>query len=147
MGSLYSLSYPEMEEVSPEFWKSRLQEAIQRFFQLWPRGHRQSSAWKTFIGQILPLWIYSVSSYGIQTSCPFSLCLQAIIQPFYQPSIREHSAKSYQEIRLQDLSPSEAQECRSLLKPETFLTELAAVYPGKGGGQSFLSGRGHQFLD
>jgi class 3 adenylate cyclase len=29
VGSLYSLSYPEIEEVNPEFWKSRLQEAIQ----------------------------------------------------------------------------------------------------------------------
>ncbi len=28
VGSLYSLSYPEIEEVSPEFWKSRLFEGI-----------------------------------------------------------------------------------------------------------------------
>ena len=28
VGGLYSLSYPEVEEVSPEFWKSRLQESI-----------------------------------------------------------------------------------------------------------------------
>ena len=27
VGNLYSLSYPEVEDVSPEFWKSRLQEA------------------------------------------------------------------------------------------------------------------------
>jgi class 3 adenylate cyclase len=29
IGGLYSLRYPEVEEVSPEFWKSRLQEASQ----------------------------------------------------------------------------------------------------------------------
>ena len=29
VGGLYSLSYPEVEDVSPEFWKSSLQEAIQ----------------------------------------------------------------------------------------------------------------------
>ena len=29
VGGLYSLSYPEVEEISPEFWKFRLQEAIQ----------------------------------------------------------------------------------------------------------------------
>jgi len=29
VGSLYSLSYPEVEDVSPEFWKSRLQDATQ----------------------------------------------------------------------------------------------------------------------
>ena len=29
VGSLYSLSYPEVDEVSPEFWKSRLKESIQ----------------------------------------------------------------------------------------------------------------------
>ena len=28
VGGLYSLNYPEFEEVSPEFWKSRLQQAI-----------------------------------------------------------------------------------------------------------------------
>jgi class 3 adenylate cyclase/tetratricopeptide (TPR) repeat protein len=28
VGGLYSLSYPEIEDVSPEFWKTRLQEAI-----------------------------------------------------------------------------------------------------------------------
>ncbi len=28
VGGLYSLSYPEVEDVSPEFWKSRLQSAI-----------------------------------------------------------------------------------------------------------------------
>jgi len=28
IGSLYSLSYPEIEEVSPEFWKSQLQAAV-----------------------------------------------------------------------------------------------------------------------
>ncbi|HDZ91232.1 MAG TPA: zinc-ribbon domain-containing protein, partial [Deltaproteobacteria bacterium] len=29
LSTLYSLRYPEVEEVSPEFWKSRLQEAVQ----------------------------------------------------------------------------------------------------------------------
>ena len=29
IGSLYALDYPEAEAVSPEFWKSRLQDAIQ----------------------------------------------------------------------------------------------------------------------
>ncbi|NIU54991.1 MAG: AAA family ATPase, partial [Phycisphaerae bacterium] len=29
IGSLYSLSYPEIEEVSPAFWKEQLQKAIQ----------------------------------------------------------------------------------------------------------------------
>jgi len=29
VGNLYALSYPEVEDVSPEFWKSKLQEAIQ----------------------------------------------------------------------------------------------------------------------
>jgi hypothetical protein len=29
VGGLYSLSYPEVEDVSPEFWRSSLQEAIQ----------------------------------------------------------------------------------------------------------------------
>ena len=31
VGSLYSLRYPEIEAVSPEFWKSRLQNAIQSY--------------------------------------------------------------------------------------------------------------------
>jgi predicted ATPase len=32
VGSLYSLHYPEVENVSPEFWRSRLQEEIQAVF-------------------------------------------------------------------------------------------------------------------
>ena len=29
LGSLYTLEYPELKDVSPELWKNRLQEAIQ----------------------------------------------------------------------------------------------------------------------
>ena len=32
IGSLYSLSYPEIEGVSPETWKERLHKAIQTIF-------------------------------------------------------------------------------------------------------------------
>ena len=32
IGSLFSLSYPEIDEVSPEFWKAQLQKAIREIF-------------------------------------------------------------------------------------------------------------------
>ena len=34
VGSLYSLGYPEIEGVSPEFWRSRLLEAVREILAL-----------------------------------------------------------------------------------------------------------------
>ena len=38
VGSLYSLSYPEMKEVSPELWKSRLRDAVQMILSASAQG-------------------------------------------------------------------------------------------------------------
>jgi len=40
LGSLYSLSYPEIEEVSPEYWKTRLHEAVQMILSSLARRSR-----------------------------------------------------------------------------------------------------------
>ena len=39
LASLYAISYPEVEDVSPEFWKSRLQDAVQTILSALASAH------------------------------------------------------------------------------------------------------------
>jgi predicted ATPase/class 3 adenylate cyclase len=109
VGSLYSLSYPDIEEVSPEFWKSRLQHAIQTIFS---RMTQRAPAiicledlhWADYSFIELFRFILSEYSYGALFLCvfrpPFSFLTGHQLSGLRMP---------FQEIHLQDLSPSEAQ--------------------------------------
>ena len=72
VGSLYSLDYPEIKAVSPEFWRSSLQGATQAVFAALARTPRQSSFLKTFIGQIPPLLTCSVAQLWRSDNLPLS---------------------------------------------------------------------------
>jgi class 3 adenylate cyclase len=56
VGGLYSLSYPEVEEVSPEFWKSSLQAAIQAILAALAKRTPTIFFWRIYTGRIPPLW-------------------------------------------------------------------------------------------
>jgi class 3 adenylate cyclase len=138
VGSLYSLSYPEIEGVSPEFWKSRLQEAIQRILSaLAQRAPTviclEDMQWADPSSLDLLRFLLSGSTYPALFLCmyrpPFSL-------------LTSHQLGSlgalYKEVRLQDFSSAEAQDMlESLLKTETVPSELRRFLQEKVGGNPF----------
>jgi len=52
IGSLYSIKYPEIENVSPEYWKARLHEAIPLILANLCKRSSQLYVSKTFTGRI-----------------------------------------------------------------------------------------------
>jgi class 3 adenylate cyclase/tetratricopeptide (TPR) repeat protein len=125
VGSLYSLSYPEIEGVSPEFWKSRLREAIHDILAaLTQRGPTiiclEDLHWAD--PSFLDLLRFLLSEFRYP----------ALFLFIYRPPLSLFSShelsgmgRLYQEIRLQDLSLSEAQEMmESLLRTQTIVPEL-----------------------
>ena len=138
IGSLYSLGYPEIEGVDPEFWKTQLHKAIQKILsgmlQKAPTIiciedlHWADPSSLDFIRLSLSTFRYPALILYIYRSY-FSLFTSYQIAAF---------GKSYQEIRLQDLSPSEAQDMTgSLLKTKTIPLELRQFIQEKGEGNPF----------
>ncbi len=138
VGSLYSLSYPEIEGVSPEFWKSSLQKAIRTIL--------------TALTQRAPTVI---CLEDLHWADPSSLdLLRFLLSEFrdpalfvfgYRPPFSLFTSQElggmgelYQEIRLQDLSSSETQDmAESLLKCKTVPPELRRFIQDKVEGNPF----------
>ena len=138
VGGLYSLSYPEVEDVSPEFWRSSLQGAIQTILSA--------------LSQRAPTVFFLEDLHWADPSFVDLLrnALQEIRQPaivlsVYRPTFSLFSShqiggigKFYQEIRLQDLSSSEAQDMlESLLETETIPSDLKHFVQNKAEGNPF----------
>jgi class 3 adenylate cyclase/tetratricopeptide (TPR) repeat protein len=138
VGGLYSLRYPEVEDVSPEFWKSQLQDAAKRILSALAR-----KAPTVFFLEDLhwadPSFIDLLRNALLQVRHP------AIVVCVYRPSFSLFTthqissiAKIYYEIRLQDLSSSETQEMvESLLKTGTIPTDLRSFVQDKAEGNPF----------
>jgi class 3 adenylate cyclase/tetratricopeptide (TPR) repeat protein len=138
VGSLYALSYPEVESVSPEFWKSQLQDTVQKILLALAR-----KAPTVFFLEDLhwadPSFIYLLRNALLQVQHP------AIVICVYRPTFSLFTthqissiAKIYYEIRLQDLSSSEAQVMlESLLKTEAIPTDLRRFVQDKAEGNPF----------
>jgi class 3 adenylate cyclase/tetratricopeptide (TPR) repeat protein len=138
IGSLFSISYPEIEEVSPEFWKSQLKKAVQTTL--------------TSLAQNSPTII---CLEDLQWADPsflelLRLILSDIREPLlflcgYRPIVSiftSHQiaamASTYKEIRLQDLSASESQNMvESLLKATTIPPDLQRFVQDKIEGNPF----------
>jgi len=138
VGSLYALSYPEVEEVSPEFWKSRLQEAIHAIL--------------SGLAQRAPTIICLEDLHWADPS--FIDLLRFVLSEFrypalficvYRPSISLFTSHQlsglkaqYQEIQLHDLSLSEAQiMLGSLLKDRDIPKDLWRYIQENVGGNPF----------
>ena len=137
MGSLYSLKYPEIENVSPEYWKARLHEAIQLILA---NLCKRSST----IICIEDLHWADPSSIEILRNILSDLRYPAIFLCIYRPTFSlftSHQAttiKSYQEIRLHDLSSSESQDMvESLLKSKNVPPEFKKFIQTKVEGNPF----------
>ena len=138
VGGLYSLSYPEIENVSPEFWKSRLQLAILSIL--------------TSLADRVPTIFFLEDLHWADPSFVDLLrrtCLEmrqpAIVLCAYRPTFSLFTGhqlssigKYYHEIQLQNLSLSVAQNMlESLLKSETIPLDLKRWVQSKAEGNPF----------
>ena len=138
LGSLYSLKYPEIEEVSPEYWKTRLHEAVQMILSSLTR---RSPA----VICLEDLHWADPSSIELIRLILNDLRLPALFLCAYRPPFNLFTAhqlaglgQAYQEIRLQDLSSSDAQTMvESLLKSDHIPFELQRFVQTKVEGNPF----------
>jgi class 3 adenylate cyclase/tetratricopeptide (TPR) repeat protein len=138
LGSLYSLCYPELEEVSPELWKTRLRNGVQTILSALAKR-----APTIFLLEDLhwadPSFVEFLRNTLLELREP------AIVLCVYRPTFSLFStrqlksmAKVYQELRLQDLSPSAAQDMmESLLKTENIPSDLRRFVGDKAEGNPF----------
>ena len=138
IGSLYSLSYPEIDEVSPAFWKEQLQKVIQIILsslaQQGPTIIRlEDLHWADPSFLDLIRLLLSESRDPILFLCIY----RPIISLFTSHQISA-MANPYQEIRLQDLSTSESQGMiASLLQTDKIPSELQRFLQEKVEGNPF----------
>ena len=138
VGSLYSLSYPEIEGVSPEFWRSGLLKAVQAILSALAQSGPtviclEDIHWADPSSLDLLRSILSEFSHPVLFICAYRL-------PFSLFTSHQLGAlgKSYQEIKLQDLSASDAQDMmESLLKSKTIPQELRKFIQEKVEGNPF----------
>jgi class 3 adenylate cyclase/tetratricopeptide (TPR) repeat protein len=138
VGGLYSLNYPEVEEVSPEFWKSRLQEAIQAI--LIALATRSPTVF--FLEDLH--WADPSFVELLRRAC-LEIRQPAIVLCAYRPTFSLFSShqitsigKLYHEIHLQALSPSDAQDMLvSLLKTGSIPPDLKTLVQSKAEGNPF----------
>jgi class 3 adenylate cyclase/tetratricopeptide (TPR) repeat protein len=138
VGSLYSLPYPEVEDVSPEFWRSRLQEAAQTIISALAK--RASTIF--FLEDLHwadPSFVELLRNALLHVRQPaIVLCAYRPIFSLFTSHQLSGIDKIYQEIRLQELSPSEAQDMlESLLKTETIPSDLKRFVQQKAEGNPF----------
>jgi class 3 adenylate cyclase/tetratricopeptide (TPR) repeat protein len=138
VGSLYALSYPEIEGVSPEFWRSGLLKAVQSILSALAQSGPtviclEDIHWADPSSLDLLRSIVSEFTYPALFICAYRL-------PFSLFTSHQLGAlgKSYQEIKLQDLSPSDTQDMmESLLKSRSIPQELRKFIQEKVEGNPF----------
>jgi class 3 adenylate cyclase/tetratricopeptide (TPR) repeat protein len=138
VGSLYSLKYLEIESVGPEIWKSRLHEALRLILEdLCQKAlaiicvedlHWADSSSVEFLRLILKdFQLPAVFLFAYRP--PFNL---------FPPHQLASLSNAYNEIKLQELSTSEAQTmAESLLKMEVIPTDLSRFIQTKVEGNPF----------
>jgi class 3 adenylate cyclase/tetratricopeptide (TPR) repeat protein len=138
VGSLYSLGYPEVENVSPEFWQSRLQHATQSIISALARRaptifFLEDLHWADpSFGELLRNALLNVRHPTMV------ICVHRPAFSLFSSHQLSNIAKIYREIQLQDLLPSEAQDMLgSLLKTETIPADLKRFVQDKAEGNPF----------
>lgn len=138
VGSLYALSYPEVEDISPEFWKNRLQDAILMILTALAQ-QRPTIFCLEDLHWADPSFVELLRHAMLQIRQP------AIVLCVYRPPFSLFTShqltgigKIYEEFRLQDLSPSEAHGMlESLLKTESIPQDLGRYVQQRAEGNPF----------
>ena len=138
IGSLFGLNYPEMEEVSPEFWKAKLKESIQTILSALAKRSLtvfclEDLHWAD------PSFLELLRHTLLEFRQPaIVLCIYRPLVGLFTSHQIDTISKIYHEIQLQDLSSSEAQDMvESLLKTETIPSELQHFVQKKVEGNPF----------
>jgi tetratricopeptide (TPR) repeat protein len=138
VGSLYALDYAEVESVSPEFWKSRLQGATKTILSALAKR-------APTIFFLEDLHWADPSFVELLRSALIAIREPAIVVCAFRPPFSLFTGhqigsmgKVYQEIRLQDLSLSEAEDMlESLLTAESLPSDLKRFVQEKAEGNPF----------
>jgi class 3 adenylate cyclase/tetratricopeptide (TPR) repeat protein len=138
VGSLYSLHCPEVGDVSPQFWRSHLQESIQAILEALAK-----KAPTVFFMEDLH-WADPSFVELLRHACS-QFRQPAIFLCAYRPTFSLFTShqlsgigQRYHEIRLEDLSLSEAQDMlESLLKTKRIPSELRQLVQTKAEGNPF----------
>jgi len=138
VGSLFSLSYPEIEEVSPEHWKAQLHKAIQTILSALVESAPtivclEDLHWAdpSFL-ELIKLLIFEFREPVL------FLCVYRLIISLFSGHEVSTMVAPYQEIRLQDLSISESQDLvESLLTTDVIPLELQRFLQDKVEGNPF----------
>lgn len=138
IGSLYALDYPEIDEVSPEFWKAELQKAIMKVLTALARRAPtvvclEDLHWADPSTVELVHFLLSEIRHPVLFLCVY----RPTISPF---STHQTGAMAipHQELLLRDLSLSEAQHMvESLLKTNTLPKDLLQFIRNKVEGNPF----------
>jgi tetratricopeptide (TPR) repeat protein len=138
VGSLYALSYPEIEGVSPEFWRLGLFKAVQAILS----ALTQSGPTVICLEDIHwadPSSLDLLRSILLEFSHPvLFICVYRLPFSLFTSHQLGAIGKSCQEIKLQDLSSSDAQDMmESLLKSKTIPQELRKFIHEKVEGNPF----------
>ena len=138
IGSLYSLSYPEVDDVSPEFWKSRLKDlSIALISSLAKKSPTifclEDLHWADPPSvELLRYAIFQIRQPAVV------LCVYRPVFTLFTGHQTEALTDIYHEIRLQDLSPSETQDMlESLLQSRSIPYDLKRFVREKAEGNPF----------
>lgn len=138
IGSLYSITYLTVEDVSPEFWKSRLQEAVQEILSALAL-RRPTVFCLEDLHWADPSFVELLRNLLQEVRQP-ALVICTYRPPFTLFTTHQVSViqKIYQEIRLKELSSSEAHNMlESLLETHTIPSELRVFVQEKTEGNPF----------
>ena len=138
VGSLYSLSYPEVDDVSPQFWKFRLREAVLAILT----AIAKKSPTIFFLEDLHwadPSLVELLRNALLEIRQPaIVLCVYRPVFSLFTSHQLGAISKIYQEIRLHDLSLSDAESMlESLLKTENIPTGLRQFVQDKAEGNPF----------
>jgi len=139
IGSLFDIRYPEVENISPESWKTQLHEAARKIFTALVQR-----APTIFCLEDLhyadPSFVELLRHVLLNTWKPaIVLCVsRPMFNLFTSQELSGSLGKVYREIRVEDLSPSESQKMlQSLLKTESIPAYLTQLVRDKAEGNPF----------
>jgi tetratricopeptide (TPR) repeat protein len=138
VGGLYSLRYPQTEAVSPEYWKTRLQDAILKIFS----ALAEKSPTVVFIEDLHwadPSFVDLLRRACLEIRQPILLlCAYRPIFSLFTGHILNNLGVYYQEIKLENFSLSVAQHMlSSLLKTKIIPPDLKRWVNSKAEGNPF----------
>jgi len=138
IGSLYALNYPEIEGVSPEFWKAELQKAVLKVLTaLAQRAPTVICLEDLHWADPSTIELLHFLLFEIRHPVLFFCVYRPIISLFSTHQIKD-MAFPHQELNLQDLSLSEAQNMvESLLQTDTVPWDLQQFIRDKVEGNPF----------